>query len=102
MPIRCAIATTFCGPTSTDELGVDRVHRVRGRVEQVHRACRLVGVVVHVPRFAIREAAPGRRSPAPAGRSEKEYGETPLTERCREHERLERRCQPADGTGLQG
>ena len=39
-----------------DELSEDRVDRVRRRVEQVHVAAGLVGVVVHGPRHPVRRA----------------------------------------------
>ena len=40
-------------PDLRDQLREDRVHRVGRRVEEVHRARRLVGVVVDVPRSVL-------------------------------------------------
>ena len=72
-----------------DELGEDRVHGVRGRVDEVHRPRRLVREVVHVPEHAVRAALDvghgvGRRA------VEVRVERNALVERGGEDERLER------------
>jgi len=54
----CATSTTRAGPTRITTLGEDRVDRARGRLQQRHRAVRLVGDVVHHPGAARVHAAP--------------------------------------------